>query len=247
MKYLLNKYTIPITALTIAVLLTGCDVSNSNSDAKNDRKVAVKMKVQSSSAQKTTTGHSGLALDSLSEVKMLVEELELESSVDQDSLDFEADNLIVNLPLDGSDFVLTSSTVPEGVYDEFEMEMERPDDASVNDPDFYNDNGSDEGYSIVSNGVYNGKDFIYRSQEDFELELELNPPLEVSANSAPSVAINVDPFNWFKDEAGNDLDPTDPANIEQIDENIEKSFDVEKDEDDDDGDDDDDDDDGDDD
>ena len=248
MKYFLNKSTLPFALLAFSIIITGCDISGSNTEPKNNRQVDVKMKVQSSSTQKMRANHSSQAIDSLSEVKILIEELELESTADQDSLDFEADDMIVNLPLDGSDFVLTSSAVPEGIYDEFEMEIEQPDNNSVNDPDFYNENESDEGYSIVIKGLHNGESFTYRSEEDFELELELNPPLEVLGDAAPSVAINVDPFSWFKDEAGNDLDPTNPEHIEQIDENIEKSFEVEKEDDDndDDNDGDDDDDDGDD-
>src|SRR5699024_3674477 len=100
MKYLLNKYSPLLATLAIALLFTGCDVSSSNSDSKQDRKVAVKMKVQSSTAQKMAAKHSKNAVESLSEVKMLVEELELESSADRDSLDFEVNDLIVNLPLD---------------------------------------------------------------------------------------------------------------------------------------------------
>ena len=247
MKYSLYKSAVPITVLALSFIFTGCDISGSNTNSKNKRQVDVKMKVQASSAKKMASSYSSQAIDSLSEVKILIEELELESTADQDSLDFETDDLIVNLPLDGSDFVLTSSSVPEGIYDEFEMEIEQPDDTSVNDPDFYNENGSDEGYSIVIKGVHNGKPFTYRSEEDFELELELNPPLEVLGDAAPSVAINVDPFSWFKDEDGNDLDPTNSDHIEQIDENIEKSFEVEKEDDkDDDNDEDSDDDDGDD-
>ena len=241
MKHFINKSTVPFAVLAISIIFAGCDISDSTTKSKNRRQVDVKMKVQSSSTQKAAPGHSSQAIDSLSEVKILIEELELESTTDQDSLDFEADDLIVNLPLDGSDFVLTSSSVPEGIYDEFEMEIEQPDDNSVNDPDFYNENESDEGYSIIIKGVHNGESFTYRSEEDFELELELNPPLEVLDDATPSIAINVDPFSWFKDEEGNDLDPTNPENIEQIDENIEKSFEVEKEEDDDEDEDDDDD------
>ena len=179
------------------------------------------------------------AVDSLTEVKMLVEELELESSFDEDSLDFEVDDLVVNLPLDGSDFEITSATVPEGVYDEFEMEVENSDDSNVNDPDFINESGDDDdGYTIVVRGLYNGEDFIYKSTEDFEIEMEFNPPLEVSGSSSPTIAININPSSWFTDASGNDLDPRDPNNQEIIDENISNSFDVEQDDDEDEDDDD---------
>lgn len=238
--YYLNR-TLGLTFVAaLALLFAGCNISDSGSGG--NRKVAVKMQIQSSTgSQKISRTPSTQAVDSLTEIKVLVEELELESSFDEDSLDFEVDDLIANLPLDGSAFELASATVPDGVYDEFEMEMEGPDeDSNVQDPDFYNDSGDDDdGYSIVIKGVYNGEDFTYRSKEDFELELELNPPLEISNNTSLSIAINVDPSSWFKDSSGNDLDPNNPDNREKIDENIENSFEVEKEEDEDDDDDDD--------
>ena len=239
--YFLDK-NLGLTFLAVLLLFfTGCNISDSGPNG--DRKVSVKMKVQSSSSFQTVSQTPfKQKVDSLTEIKLLVEELELESSFDADSLDFEVHDLIVSIPLDVSEFELTSATVPDGVYDEFEMEMEGPDeDSGVQDPDFYDDSGDDDddGYSMVIRGVYNGEDFTYRSKEDFELELELNPPLEISNNTSPSIAINIDPSSWFKDSSGNDLDPNDPNNREKIDENIENSFEIEKQDDDDDSDDDD--------
>ncbi|MDZ7657764.1 hypothetical protein [Fodinibius sp.] len=239
---LLNRLSliILIPALLFAV---SCSVSDSNSGG--EKQVAVKMKLNQMStatAKQISSSPTIQSVDSLTEVKLLVEELELESTMDEDSLDFEVDDFVVNLPLDGSEIELSSANVPAGVYDEFKMEIEHDDDTNVNDPDFINESGDDDGYTIVIKGVYNGEDFMYRSQEDFEIEMEFNPPFEINDSSSPSIAINIDPSGWFKDSSGNDLDPTDPANQEQIDENIENSFDVEEEEDDDDDDDSDDDD-----
>lgn len=233
--YSTNKI-LGLTFLSALILLfTGCNIAGSNSSG--ERKVSVKMQVPTSTTSQKITGSSTTqAVDSLTEVKMLVEELELESSLDQDSLDFEVEDLVVNLPLDGSEFKLVSENVPEGVYDEFETKIESPDeDSNVEDSDFYNNSSEDgENYSIVVKGIYNGEKFTYRSEEDFELKLEMDPPLEISGNSSPSVAINVNPASWFKDSSGNDIDPNDPDNRETIDENIENSFEAEKDDDDDD-------------
>lgn len=208
------------------LFFTSCDISDTDTKSANKYKAAVTMAAHTSSPNQVATARKNSS-PKLSQVKLLVEDLELKSSVDQDSLDFEVNNLVVNLPLDGSALVLAEATVPEGLYNKFEMEIEKPYNNSIEDPDFYSENGND-GYSIVIKGTYNGKAFTYHSEEEFELELNLNPPLEVSAGASPSVAIDVDPFTWFKDEAGNDLDPTNPANIQQINDNIRKSFGAEK-------------------
>lgn len=222
--------------LLIIVLLTAtisCDTSDSNPNEVQQISVKIKIDTSSNSNAKDLASPTiAQTVDSLTEVKLLVEELELESTTDEDSLDFEVDDFIVNLPLDGSEFALASANVPSGVYEEFEMEIEYDDDTNVDDPDFINNSGDDDdGYSVVIKGFYNGEEFMYRSEEDFELELEFNPPFEVNENSS-SITININPAGWFKDSSGNDLDPNEPANHEQIDNNIENSFDVEDDDDD---------------
>ncbi|MCH2449796.1 MAG: hypothetical protein MK198_06570 [Gracilimonas sp.] len=220
-----------ITLSTILLMTTGCDIANS--DNNGPKSVAVNMQVQTSTAAK----FKAINLDSLTEIKLLVEELELES-VSDDSADFEVGNLIINLPLDGSPIQLTSQIIPNGIYDEFEMEIENEDDgSSVSDPDF-NENGNS--YSVVIRGSYDGEEFLFRSDKDFEIEMELNPAIEISDNtSSTAVSINIDPTGWFVDSQGNPLDPSDPANKELIENNIENSFEAEEDNDDDSDDDDD--------
>ncbi len=202
-------------------MTTGCDIANS--DNNGPKSVAVNMQVQTSTAAK----FKAINLDSLTEIKLLVEELELES-VSDDSADFEVEDLIVSLPLDGSPIQLTSQIIPNGMYDEFEMEIENEDDSSsVSDPDF-NENGNS--YSIVIRGSYNGEEFLFRSDKDFEVEMELNPAIEISDNTgSTAVSINIDPTGWFVDSQGNSLDPSDPANKELIENNIQNSFEAEED------------------
>ncbi|HET8866659.1 MAG TPA: hypothetical protein VFM80_13275 [Gracilimonas sp.] len=232
----LSRLFIPLT-IFISVMLVGAGCNVLNSDDNGPKEVAVTMQVQTSSVAK----FKAINLDSLTEIKLLVEELELES-VNDDSADFEVEDLIVNLPLDGSRVELTSHQIPAGLYDEFEMEIENDDDGTqVDDPDFRD--GDDE-YSLVIKGIYNGEEFMFRSDADFEIEMDLNPPLEISSSTnSAAVAINIDPAGWFTDNQGNPLDPTNPANKEIIENNIENSFEAEGEEEEDNDDDDDDDDD----
>lgn len=163
-------------------------------------------------------------------------------SVEEDSLDFEVENQVVELPLDGSAYQLSTENIALGFYDEFELEVDGIDeDDNVSDPDFTE--GSDE-TSIVIKGTYNGEDFTFKSEEDFELEFEFNPPIEVKeTTNSVAIDLTVDVSSWFVDGSGNELDPTDPNDHDQIEENIKNSFDAEDDIDDDEDDDQDDDDD----
>lgn len=227
MNSIVTNTKILVAAVLTTFIAAGCSISDSNNNAPKPVNVNMQVATAGSApvAPKATSSHV-----TLSSVKMLVEELELES-VEEDSLDFEIENQVIQLPLDGSPYQLAAADIAPGMYDEFEMEIEGlDDDDNVNDPDFTE--GSEE-TSIIIEGSYNGEDFSFQSEEDFEIEFEFNPPIQIDENTT-NVDINliVDINSWFLDEAGNDLDPTDPDNKEQIEENIEKSFKAEKDEDD---------------
>lgn len=225
MYYLKSINKTLVAAISLLIVATGCSISDSNN--AGPKPVSVTMQVTGSSSQKSLTSNHV----TLTSVKLLVEEIELES-VEEDSLDFEVENQVVELPLDGSSYQLSTENISLGFFDEFELEVDGIDeDDNVNDPDFTE--GSNE-TSIVIKGTYNGEDFTFKSEEDFELEFEFNPPIEIS-ETTNSVAIDlmVDVSSWFVDGSGNDLDPTDPNNHDQIEENINNSFDAEDDIDDD--------------
>lgn len=206
----------------LSLIITGCDIAGSDSDGPST--VELQMKVQTSTQAKMTassTDGASVNTAAIQEVKLFVDEMELESA-DEDSLDFEREAFIISLPLDGSSLTLTESEIPAGFYDEFELEIEKPEsDENISDPDFRDETGS---YSVVVKGLYNNEPFMFRSDEDFELELDLNPPLDISESDDALLVISVDVSDWFRGSDGTDLDPKDFANLETINENIENSF-----------------------
>ena len=232
MNFITIKPKILLGAILTLLVATGCSISDSNN--ADPKPVTVKMQVATNSAPKASQKTSSSNHVTLTSVKMLVEELELES-VEDDSTDFEVENKVVNLPLDGSPYQLSAENIAPGMYDEFEMEIEGldDDDAAINDSDFNDDSET----SMVIRGTVNGNDFTFKTDEDFEFEFEFNPPIQIDENTNNidiNLMINID--TWFVDDSGNELDPTDPNHHEQIEENIENSFEADKDEDDDDDD-----------
>ncbi len=228
MKSILTNTKILIALVVSSFIAAGCSISDSNNNAPKPVNVNMQVATTGSAPAASKTASSNHV--TLTSVKMLVEELELES-VEEDSLDFEIENQVIELPLDGSPYQLAAANIAPGLYDEFELEIEGLDDDDVvNDPDFTG--GSDE-VSIVIKGTYNGEDFTFKSEEDFEIEFEFSPPIQIDENTINvdiNLMVNID--SWFVDSSGNELDPTDPANREQIEENIENSFEADKDEDD---------------
>ncbi|WP_340106145.1 hypothetical protein [Rhodohalobacter sp. 8-1] len=219
----------------------GCNIINPESDSgRSEVQVQMQINTGSTSTAGQLMASQKLMSYEIQEVKLYIDEMELES-VSDDSLDFEEEGFIVNLPLDGSPINISAQNILPGLYDEFELEVERPDDeedtATLSDPDFRD---GDRTYSVVVKGLYQGEEFTFKSWEDFEIEMELNPPLDVSESESTDLVINIDINSWFKDPSGNDLDPNVSNNFEQINENIENSFEGFEEEDDDEDDDDDD-------
>jgi hypothetical protein len=210
-----------LSMIVPALLLAGC---GSVSDSKSDANVHLRMQAASSTNTAAKFAAQSTQSDSLviTEVKFFVEEMEIES-VQNDSLDFERENFIVNLPLDGMPLDIANLDIPAGIYDEFEIEIEKPDDKDVvvTDTDFKDETGD---YSVVVKGTFNGEAFMFRSSEDFEIEIELNSPINLGDDESAVLMISVDVMSWFLGATGEVLDPKNPANTERINENIEASF-----------------------
>ncbi|MGM0745325.1 hypothetical protein, partial [Rhodohalobacter sp.] len=209
--------------LVIGVLAVGCDLTESTVDEPSDVQVQMKVNAGPVAEAMFTSNNEHTNTLEIQEVKMFIEKMELESITD-DSSDFEIENFIADLPLDGSPLVITEKQIPAGLYDEFELEIEKPDDddVQVNDPDFRDETGS---YSMVVKGLFNGEEFTFRSSEDFEIEMDLNPPLEVTETESSTLVISIDVDSWFTGSNGETLDPKEFKNNEIINDNIENSFD----------------------
>jgi len=221
----------PVLLLAGVVAVTGCNSLGSN--APVTRKVGVIMKAVTGSTpvyanpygMAEQAGTQAGSTISLSKVKLFVKKLELKS-VSEDSLDFEAKKLVVVLPLDTTSVTLSTAQVPAGTYDKFEIHINKPSPQdSTLDRDLVQGAPDSLRYSMIINGMYNGQPFTYKSHHNFEIELELNPPLVVTDTTmSVNVRLLVKTTAWFHDRSGALLDPTDPANAVQIDQSIRRSF-----------------------
>lgn len=212
-------------------IISGCDILNSDgTSTESEATFQMKIKEANPYGNVASSSDGNISTESeenemeLTEVKFFIEELELDGT--NGTPDFEAEDLndfIANIPLDGSPLEIDRIQIPDGLYDEFEIEFEKPDDddVEVTDRDFRDETGA---YSLVVKGIFNGEDFMFRSSEDFEIELDLDPPVEFADGSHSVLVLEIDVNHWFRDDAGMILDPKDPNNLETINENIEASF-----------------------
>jgi len=156
----------------------------------------------------------------IGEVKLYIREMELGGA--RRTKDFKTKDFILNLPLDGTPFHITHVNIPAGYYDELELDIKKPSNSvTIDDPDFRDGSGR---YSLVVNGTFNGVDFTFRSDEDFEIDVDFSPHLEISSGQTSVFAIDIDFKSWFMGRDGEFLDPDASRNANRINKNIEDSF-----------------------
>lgn len=180
-------------------------------------------------AQSLTLPGSNGAL-TLDEVWMIVAEFELEregddacdDSIDHDSCEeFEAPPQFIQLPLDGDTEPTVSQAVPAGVYDELEFEIE---DLKLDDDD--EDAGEiqalfdairaqfpdwPEEASMLVIGTFTptgGSAVAFRVffKAEIEIEIDFDPPLDLTDGTDASVDVVVDPAAWFTRPDGTVMD-----------------------------------------
>ena len=214
MKNYLNKLSLAVMLLTSSLLLSACSDTTQSS---------VKLNAKASNSQNYQKLNSAADTVIITEAKFRFSEIEFESATDDDSTDIEQ-GPILSLNLNGGLTEVGIADVPAGFYEELEFEIEArdEDDALVNDPDFEGENG--QNYSMVISGTINGEPFTFRSEKDFEVELEFEPAFEVNDEEQVSITLNFDTSLWFLDQDGNALNPADSNNILLIESNIENSI-----------------------
>lgn len=176
------------------------------------------------------TGTNGtLTLD---EIWMIVAEFELQRANDNDCFDapdedacekFEAPPRFISLPLDGGSQPSVSQDVPADIYDELEFEVE---DLEIDDDD---DNASaadiqalfasiilqfpdwPEEASMLVNGSFTptggtAVPFSVYFEAEIEIEIEFQPPLDLTAGEIATATVVVDPALWFSVSDGTVMD-----------------------------------------
>lgn len=176
-------------------------------------------------------------------VQMVVREIELkrqfeicedDSSGDNDDCEeFEVGPFLADLPLDGSTAMSFSIVVPDGIYDELEFEIHKPDDDSAEDLEFLLEHSDFKGVSIRVDGTFNGEAFVFLQDMNEDQEMNLSPALEVPGMDGPgpiNVTLSIDVKTWFVNADGSLIDP-ESANKGNdfesvVEDNIENSIDV---------------------
>ena len=184
------------------------------------------------------SGENGM-LD-IDEIRVIVREAELESDDgacpistvfdddddegDDDSCEFEAPPVFIDLPLDGSPVNVFRSMIPAGRYDELEVEIDDLDDDWSEHPGHrelraeilaeFPEWPKDASAMVVGTFTPTGGDpipFRVFLEAEVEVEMDLSPALVVDdgGNVAGSLTVELRPDLWFTDFQGRVLELSD--------------------------------------
>jgi len=237
-------------ALPMLVVLAACGDGSTGPDASGD---VTRVTLSAASVQAPVGGGAAASAAAaalvedgegntleLTRVALVIREIEFErqfdeceeGSVSDDCEKFEAGPFLLELPLDGGVIAIGDIDVPPAFYDELEFEVHKPSDDTPDDLAFLESHPEFKDVSIWVEGVYNGGDpFIFLQDLNEDQEIDLVPPLEVTAESFPmNITLELDVSVWFKDSAGILVDPLSANkggdNENLVEENIKQSIEL---------------------
>ncbi len=225
--------------LVLAVVFAGCDLFGSDDTARVTLNAAAVN--PNAVAGKSASGHVTLesaqllfksirfhadddAVESTDE-----EPVEGEDEGDESSASFHTGPVVVafDFAVDESPVEVEVADVPAGTYEAISFHLHKPrGNQEIEDyPEFAGDT-SDDRWSVVVAGQFEGEPFEYKSSLNVVQEVEFDEPFVVEDGAGHSATLTVDFSQWFVSEAGVDLDPTDDSeqNRSAIDRSIRRSF-----------------------
>jgi hypothetical protein len=138
--------------------------------------------------------------------------------------DVSRDPVLVEIPVDGTLKAALNVPLAAGSYSKLEAKLEP---ARTSATAFNAANANLVGKSVRVEGTYGSAatPFVFTSSVRAGLEMSFNPPLVIDATTT-NATVSIDVAKWFLDSSNTALDPTstDPAVLQQIDDNIRRSF-----------------------
>lgn len=181
--------------------------------------------VSTFSTPDTTSDRQGIFI--LDSAKILIKDIKLNVAGGSEN-NFKVGPYVAYLSLASVVNIVDTGFIPAGTYDKIKFEIHKPNNNDpIPDPEFRDSNGN---YSVIAKGSYNGIPFIYRSKKSAHQILTTPNVFVVTESGKTNITLSVNPYSWFISN-GVYLDPLDPANENDIDNNIKDSFKAFKDDD----------------
>ncbi|HEY5123987.1 MAG TPA: hypothetical protein VIK14_09655, partial [Ignavibacteria bacterium] len=153
----------------------------------------------------------------LDTVKILLKDIKLNVASTGDSSNFKVGPYVLFLNLTSNVNSIGTGYIPAGSYDKIQFEVHKLEtNETPPDPDFRDSVGN---YSVVVKGRFNGTPFVYKSTKSAKQKINYTTIVTLYTETKTNVTLLIRPQIWFIKD--NDyLDPTNPVNWNDIDNNI---------------------------
>ena len=224
------RFALLLFSIVAAVSLTSCDDDDSPT-ATLPEGVTVTLSSQTLVAPARAAGDL-----QISRARFVLRDLKFHTPDGPEEMEFVTGPFVVDLNLNGSLNEVAAANVPADTYDEVRFKIHKLDDddprdlAAMREPEFADFVGPDR-LSVRVEGTYDDGNgaapFNFTSDLNEEQRVFLAPFLTVAEeDSSINVTMIVDTTGWFDDGQGGTLDPRNPSNTDEIEENISSSIDI---------------------
>ncbi|MBK8983009.1 MAG: hypothetical protein IPM38_11950 [Ignavibacteria bacterium] len=212
MSIIKRKFSI----LTLAIIISAAGFYGCNDDSNITTPQASNLSFSVMSSADSVGDSQGILI--LDTVKILIKDIKLNAANNnQDSTNFKVGPFVLFLNLSSSVNEITTNIIPAGSYDKIKFEVHKlNDNEPVPDPEFADANGR---YSVIVKGRYLGNYFVYKSTKSAHQILTFPNTMVITDTQLSNITLLVKPYIWFI-ENNVYLDPGDPSNSNDIDNNI---------------------------
>jgi hypothetical protein len=214
MKRAILKYKFSVLVLMMLISAAGFYGCNKDTPVNSTQSNNLSLNV-TSSVDSAGDSQSIFILDT---VKILIKDIKLNvANNNEDSCNYKIGPFVLFLDFSSKISEISTTVIPEGTYNKIKFEVHKlNDNEAVPDPEFADVNGR---YSVVVKGHYLGNYFVYKSTKSAHQMLQFPKNCPVTSTYYSNITLLVKPYIWFV-KNGTYLNPSDPANSNDIDNNI---------------------------
>jgi hypothetical protein len=205
-----------LLSLSIALILTGCDENGGITVPSGVSDLTVSVKSDDNALDEP-------ASISITEAKALITNVEFEKESNGKDELHQRGPLVCRFNLNSAVKEMGTQYIIRNNYTKIKFQIHKPDEnETIPDPEFKEGTGTNQRYSFIIKGTYNGSSFVYKSKQSANIVLNFSSVENINLKTA-NITVLFNKLGWFKN-GNTGLNPNDPLNESIIDNNIKNSF-----------------------
>lgn len=210
----MKPFVLAIVVPALLAVATACDSTSPNERQGVGISFSTKTIAPGAGASMAITVTSGANTLVITKAQLVLRELELKLAASSSCATGTGDDaceeiqlgpMLIDLPVTDAIATPITAEVPPGTYREIEFDIRRP-GTDPADVAFVAANPNFDNVSIRVEGTYNGTPFVFTSELDQEVQIDLDPPAVITgANNNVTIAVNI--RDWFTGTGGTLINP----------------------------------------